>query len=159
MGTRFTLKVFNNNFLSADHDYHWRFMTYIGMDEHAFEILNAPTLAEAKKIASRVPMYLHGDWHQIKLSVMKQILHARSTLVDGTDKILVENTRDLLWASGLPPVFFDTTKPEYYPGRNNLGLVLNSVRKDLVRKATISALNDVDSNDDVIFPSSPPTIY
>ena len=162
----YPLKVFNNNFLSAEHAYQWRSMTYIGMEEHAFEILNAPTPAEAKEIASRVPRYLHGDWHQIKLSVMKQILHAkadycplfRSTLIESTGKILVESTQDLFWASGLPPVFSDTTKPEYYPGRNHLGQVLNSVRKDLVREATISALIDVDSNNDVIFPSSTQTI-
>ena len=79
-------------------------------------------------------------------------------MIESTGKILVESTQDLFWASGLPPVFSDTTKPEYYPGRNHLGQVLNSVRKDLVREATISALIDVDSNNDVIFPSSPQTI-
>ena len=52
----------------------------------------------------------------------------------------------------------DTTKLEYYPGRNHLGQVLNFVRKDLVRETTISALIDVDNNNDVIFPSSPQTI-
>ena len=36
--------------------------------------------------------------------------------------------------------------------------MLNSVRKDLVREATISALIDVDSNYDVIFPLSSQTI-
>ena len=41
---------------------------------------------------------------------------------------------------------------------NHLGQVLNSVRMDLVREATISVLIDVDSNYDVIFPSSPQNI-
>ena len=97
---------------------------------------------------------------------MKQIAHDkadyfplfRSTLIESTGKILVESTQDLFWTSGLPPVFSDTTKPEYDPGRNHLAQVLNSVRKDLVREATISALIDVDSNYDVVFPSSPQTI-
>ena len=36
--------------------------------------------------------------------------------------------------------------------------MLNSVRKDLVREATLAALIDVDSNYDVIFPPSPKNI-
>ena len=148
----YPLNVFNNNFLSAEHAYQWRCMTYIGMEEHAFEIIDDPTPAETKEIVSRSPRYLHGDWHQIKLSVMKQILHAkadycplfRSTLIESTGKILVESTQDFCWASGLPSVFSDTTKPEYYSGRNHLGQV--------------SALINVDNNCDVIFSSSPQTI-
>ena len=73
------------------------------MKEHAFEIINASTPAEAKEIASHVPRYLHGDWHQIKPSVMKQILHAKAdycplfryTLIESTGKIIVESTHDL----------------------------------------------------------------
>ena len=44
----------------------------------ADEVLKAPTAAEAKSIASRVPRHLHKDWHSIKNSVMKEILHIKA---------------------------------------------------------------------------------
>ena len=39
---------------------------------------------------------------------------------------------DIFWSSGLPP---RVTKPEYYPGANQLGNVLESVRSDLMKEA------------------------
>ena len=79
------LKVFDMRFQSVEHAYQWRFMKYIGMDQHALEILDARTPNEAKEISSRVPQCQHKDWHSIKLSVMKEILHAKadcSSLLD-----------------------------------------------------------------------------
>ena len=79
-------------------------------------------------------------------------------------KQLVECTQDLYWASGLPPRYTETTKPEYYPGKTQLGRVLQSVREDLVREDLVRedlireavqlALIDPDSHRDVNFPSS-----
>ena len=53
-------------------------MKYLGMDEHALEILDARTPNEAKEISSRVPRCQHRDWHSIKLSVVKEILHVKA---------------------------------------------------------------------------------
>ena len=69
----YPLKVFNTQFISAEHAYQWRFMMYIGRDDHAHDILYARTPAEAKEITSRIPGYLHKDWYKIKLTVMKGI--------------------------------------------------------------------------------------
>ena len=74
----YPLRVFNTHFISAEHAYQWRFMRYIGRDDHAHDILAAWTPAEANEIASRITGYLHQDWHNIKLTVMKDILHAKA---------------------------------------------------------------------------------
>ena len=72
----------------------------------------------------------------------------------GVGKQLVECTQDLYWASGLPPRFTESTKPNFYPGKNHLGHVLESVRKDLVKEAVLVALIDTDSQRDVSFSAS-----
>ena len=123
-------------------------MMYMGRDDHAHDILDARTPAETKEIASRIPGFLHKDWHKIKLTVMKDILHAKdcshfkSALIESVGKQFVECTQDLYWASGLPPRFTESTKPEFYPGKNHLGHVLESVRKYLVKEAVLVALID-----------------
>ena len=110
--------------------------------------------AEAKEIASSIPRQLHIDWHAIKVCVMRDILHVKadycpifkSTLIASVGKRLVESTQDLFWASGLPPQVTSSTKPEYYPGRNTLGHILESVRADLVKEAVLLDLADPDTD-------------
>ena len=120
------------------------------MDDLAQEIFEANTPEEAKEIASRVPNHMHKDWHSIKLCIMKEILHAKadyckqfkSALMESVGKRLVECTQDMYWASGLPPRYTLATKPEYYPGDNKLGQVLESVRFDLIRESLMEDLLD-----------------
>ena len=146
------IKVFNMEFPSAEHAYQWRFMKYIRMDDHALEILDAESPTAAKETASRIPRFLHRDWHQIKLTVMRDILIAKadycpafkSTLIDSGVKDLVECTQDLFWASGLAPRLTATTKPSFYPGSNMLGNILDSVRRDLIKGAVITSITETD---------------
>ena len=85
---------------------------------------------------------------------MRDILHAKadycplfkSALIDTVGKHLVESTQDLFWASGLTPQYTTTTKPEYYPGRNELGRILESVRADLIKETLLLNLADNDLN-------------
>ena len=117
------------------------------MDDHALEILDAESPTAAKEIASRIPRFLHKDWHQIKLTVMRDI-HIdkafKSTLIDSGVKDLVECTQDLFWASGLAPRLTSTTKPSFYPGSNMLGNILDSVRRDLIKGAVITYITETD---------------
>ena len=150
----FPMRVFEMDFPSAEHAYQWRFMKYIGYDELAQEILEARTPAEAKDVSSRVPNEMHKDWHCIKMCIMKEILHAkadycqlfRSALKESMGKRLVECTQDMYWASGLPPRYTLSTKPEHYPGFNTLGRVLESVRSDLIKESLMDELLDVDTH-------------
>ena len=157
------VKVFNMEFMSSEHAYQWRFLTYLDMPDLAQEVLNTSTAGEAKAVASRVPGHLHRDWHKIKSCVMKEILHAkadscpkfRDTLLNSAGKRLIEAVRgDIFWSSGLSPLFASSTKPQYFPGSNQLGYVLESVRHDLMKEAVLSRQFDIDDCIDISdFPS------
>ena len=94
----------------------------------------------------------------MSLNVMEEILIAKgqqcdefnSALVNSKDKRLVEATRDEFWASGLSPYHAATTKPEYYPGSNKLGLVLEKVRSILLCCAKIITVSPASIEDDDI---------
>ena len=138
------LKVFKTKFASSEHTYQWRFLKHIGEDALAQEVIEASCPADAKAVSTRVPRHLHKNWHSIKMCVMKDILHAtadycakfKDELLSSGGKNLVEAVMgDIFWSSGLPPRVAESTKPEYYPGANQLGHVLESVRSDLMKEA------------------------
>ena len=84
---------------------------------------------------------------------MKDILHAKAdyckqfknALFESGEKLLVECTSDLFWASGLSPHDTSTTHSSFYPGINNLGRVLSQVRSELIKDAVLMNQIDVDS--------------
>ena len=49
------MRIFDNEFSSSEQAYQCRYFKYIGMDELAQEVLEAPSAEEAKDIASRAP--------------------------------------------------------------------------------------------------------
>ena len=129
-------------YTSSEHAYQ-----YIDKSDLAEEVLKAPTAAEAKSIASCVPIHLHKDWHSIKKSVMKEIIHIKAdycasfkqSLLDSASCRIVEAVQgDLYWSSGLSPYLAKTTKPQFYPGMNELGAILETVRFELMREAILS---------------------
>ena len=152
------IKVFDKVFQSSEQAYQWRFVNHLGLEDFAQEIINASTPHEAKEIASRVPRGQHKDWHSIKCQVMKEILRAkydysplfRSALLNSVGKQIVESTQDLFWASGLPPRYSASTKPEYYPGNNKLGHTLEQLRNDLIKEGITYQLLDTTSTKDQI---------
>ena len=75
------MRVYNQEFLSSEHVYQWRFLTYIGMLDLADEVLKASSAAEAKAIALRVPPHLKNDWHSIKKWLCERSFMRRRTLV------------------------------------------------------------------------------
>ena len=105
----------------------------------AQEVLESPSPAEAKAVASRVPSHLH-----------QTILHAKAgycdkfkeELLNSGGKRLVESVRgDIFWSAGLPPRIAESTKHDYFPGENQLGHVVESVRFDLMKETLLC--NDV----------------
>ena len=141
------IKMHGIDFPSSEHVYQWRFLKYIGQHDLAEEALKAPSPAEAKSEAARVPKHPHKDWHLIKKSIMKEILHIKAdlcayfkqSLLNSASSCLVGAVQgDLYWSSGLPPYLAATTKAQFYPGRNELGSILESVRFDLMKEAVLS---------------------
>ena len=46
----------------------------------------------------------------------------------------MESTKDVFWACGLSPQDTAITIPEYYPGYNKLGAILEQVRSELLEE-------------------------
>ena len=65
---------------------------YIDKPDLAQEVLDVATAAEAKAVASRVPRYLHRDWHTIKKSVIKEILHIKADFCPTFKQTLLDST-------------------------------------------------------------------
>ena len=53
---------------------------------------------------------------------------------------------DIFWSAGLPPRIAESTKSDFYPGANELGHVLESVRLDLMKEAILSNNTPVDNS-------------
>ena len=76
---------------------------------------------------------------------MKEILNIKADFcayfnnIDSASSRLVEAVQGhLYWSSSLPPYLAATTKPQFYPGRNELGSILESVRFDIMKEAVLS---------------------
>ena len=75
---------------------------------------------------------------------MKEIIHIKAdfcayfkqSLPDSASSRLIETVQgDLYWSSGLPPYLAATTKSQFYPGRNEVGSILESMRFDIMKEA------------------------
>ena len=86
--------VFGHNFLSSEHAYQWHFLTYIDMPDLPQEVLNSSIVAEAKAIASKVPNYIHRDWHKIQIC-MREILHAKADNCEQFRESLLKSTANV----------------------------------------------------------------
>ena len=136
------VNIYNHDFHSSEQAYQWKFASHIGRDDLANEILLTQTPSKAKEIASRIPRHLHGNWHAIKLDVMYEILMAklnscpefsRSLIKTGQSRLVEAVKADRFWSCGLNPRDATLTKPEYYPGINHLGRMLEFIRTNLLK--------------------------
>ena len=160
------------DYKSSEHAYQTRLAQFIGREDLAQEIKDAPTPGRAKEVASRIPRSLHGNWHRVKLQVMQEILAAKSqsceefkqALIDSGKLKLVETVKsDRFWSCGLSPLEAQTTKPNYYPGENHLGQLLEHIRSLLLKdlrgnKEEQSAPVPVQESAQSDFPPPPPPL-
>ena len=152
------LDIYGHVFPSSEHAYQWRKATEANHPEYAAQILKSTLPDTAKCIASRISSHKLYAWRNMSLNVMEEILIAKgqqcdefnSALVNSKYKRLVEATRDEFWASGISPYHAATTKPEYYPGSNKLGLVLEKVRSILLCCAKMVTVSPASIEDDDI---------
>ena len=123
----FTLQWFGCVFQTSEAAYHYeKFPTRhdIGAD-----ILHAPSAHEAFKIAERNKPHRRPDWDEVKVSIMRDILRAKSDqheyvrrkLLATGDRTLIENSwRDDFWGWG-----------PNRDGQNMLGKLWMELRGDL----------------------------
>ena len=145
------IHMYGHTFKSAEHAFQWKLCRNVKRDDLAEEILNSPTPEQAKEVASRVPSHLRGNWHEEKCNIMEKILDAKicsctefkQTLINSLGKRLVEAIKsDIFWSSGLNPRDSSTTKPQYYPGNNRLGYILERLRSKLLSRNATKAVDE-----------------
>ena len=82
------------------------------------------------------------NWDQIKYGIMKNVLNAiectserfKYDLMASDDKILCEGFTDMYWGSGLSLYFTNTTKPQYWPWKNKLGIIVMNLKTDFLHE-------------------------
>ena len=146
-----TISIYGHTFHSSEQAYQWKYTDYIGRNDLAQEILTTKTPEKAKEIASRVPRHMQKDWHSIKIGIMEEILleklkkcdDFKNSLISSGEKKIVEAVKsDRHWSCGLNPKDATTTKPQFYPGENRLGLLLEQIRSTLSGENNIPILKD-----------------
>ena len=155
-------------FPTSEHAYQWRACIEALREDLAEKVIKSSTPREAKVIANEVKHDKHSDWHNMKCTVMKDVLRAKlessetfkEALIKSGDKKLVEARVDDFWGSGLTYNLTLNTRQDKYPGSNKLGVILCELRDELMSKpddAHAHLLNkQVDANSDVMDLSSAP---
>ena len=70
----------------------------------------------------------------------------KNALINSEGKSLVESVKnDRFWSCGLTPKEAQTTKPEFYPGSNKFGLILEQLRATLIH-ITGKSTNSLDKS-------------
>ena len=137
-------------FKSSEHAYQYAKLDFLGESDMAAEVLAANTGKQAKLVASRIPYTRLTQWDDHKDSITRDIIRAKANscfklkkaLLDSVDRVIAEGTIDSYWGIGMPPHIAATTNPDFYNGRNILGLVLMEVRREV---ATHSMATDTAS--------------
>ena len=132
--------VYGQHFISSEHAYQWKFTSHIGRRDLADEILSTSNPEQAKEVSSRVPRHMHKDWHSIKIGVMEEVLKAKlsscsefyKALISSKSQRLVDTVKnDRFWSCEQTPKDALSTKTDYYPGQNQLGMLLERLRDSL----------------------------
>lgn len=134
----FNLQWQGHTFPTSEHTYHWeKFNRGGGGAIIQQEILSAPSAHEAFKVAERQKAFRRSDWGDVKIGVMRAILHAKAAqheyvrrkLLATGDRELVENSwRDDFWGWG-----------PNRDGKNMLGKLWMEVRAELRAASSTTA--------------------
>ena len=139
------LAIYGKTFKSAEHAFFWRMASEMGNFDLAKEIQDAVHAGEAKRLSKRIAEdQVRWEWEDNNQQVMRQILEAKlqqceqfkKCLRENNDKILAEATPSLKWATGMSPWATEHTSPEYWPGRNLLGAMLQDLSHKLSEENT-----------------------
>ena len=93
---------------------------------------------------------------------MRDIIHAKADASPVFKQILLQSAGcrlveavkgDIFWSSALSPQYAATTKPEYFPGNNQLGNVLTLVREELMKEAVLAVELELDDSADDVPPN------
>ena len=125
-------------FITSEHCYQWMAAVEALREDVAEDIIKATSPREAKQLGTQIKSNI-PNWDDMKYDVMQSVIIAKACssdkfkdeLLRSGEKLLTEGLSDMYWGSGLPYNLTTNTKPQYWPGANNLGKILMSVRADI----------------------------
>ena len=127
-------------FLSSEHHYQFKKLKHHDLAEEAHLLLleedSFKVICKAKELLP--DNKVSDDWKECAVDKMKNsnqlkytsCVHVKETLLSSA-LTLVEATGDLFWGSGLNVQHTKECLQEYWPGQNNMGLVLMIVCDEL----------------------------
>ena len=150
------INISNKNFMSIEHAFCWHMAQDMKKEDLAEKIKNAKHAGIAKKlskdVASDEERFL---WEKENIKLMEQLLQAKANqckdfkelLLHNKDKIFAEATYRKFWGTGVSEYVSANTDPEYWPGQNMLGCLLNDLRDKLINSEQTKQTNaEVDVN-------------
>ena len=139
------------NYKSVEHGYQAE--KAICANDHArlVKILNAGTPGEAKRIGWYV--VVSTKWSHVKREVMRGLLYAKFTqheklgyyLCSTKGKKLIEGSTDDYWGAGVPLHSKEMAEGSW-DGRNELGRLLVSIRKELLQEREAALIPPMENN-------------
>ena len=145
------LNVFNNDFKSVEHAFYWKMAHDMGKEELAADIKSAKHAGIVKRIskgiASDEDRFL---WEKENVGLMEELLEAKANqcedfkalLLHNREKIFAEATFRKFWGTGASEFVSANTDPEYWPGQNMLGCLLNDLRDNLLKTDKTNKTNE-----------------
>ena len=123
-------------------------------NEIAEKVLSANTAADAKAAAKLLSESENEKWQEHKNEAMYKVLKIKAdqcspfldALIDSGTGQIFEATNDCYWGIGLDMKFASNTHPNYYPGSNVLGNLLEKIRDDYITK-DLRVVNECNVND------------
>lgn len=142
-----TITVFGEDFKSVEHAYQWKKALDIGAKTMADKIKNAQHAGVAKQLSKDLPKEQVDQWAETKSEEImtalirhksRQVPAFKAALLD-TNPVIAEATYDKVWGTGLSPEHTKCTKPEYWPGGNLLGAIMQEIRQEIQVDQVIEA--------------------
>ncbi len=146
----------DDNFKSLEHAYQYTKAVAMGELDIAWAIKNAPSAFQAFKISTQLGSIDDTKhWEEANIELMRDLVHIKmlnvpefkDALLESVGFTLAEATNHPLWASGLGPDMTEITKPEFWPGRNMMGVLLMEEQAALVRNNEVLSQEEEKSED------------
>lgn len=127
---------------TSEHAYHYLKCLEYGYTEVAERILTAPSPGAAKGYAANaLTVEQNRDWADKKEAAMLRVLSAkahgrqefRQKLLEAEHSTIVEAGKDAFWSCGLQHSVAASTKLDFMPGENHLGMCLMQTRDSILQ--------------------------
>ena len=155
------LKVYDQQFSSLQQAWLWEQAIQLGDDDLANKIMNAEHAGQASRLAKQTLDEEKAKYWEINnVDIMKELLQLKAeqcseykTALIENKKILAAAIRDPFWGTALPHKQTESTKPDYWPGKNMLGALQMELREQLQKIPSTEDPQNSQSDRDITAPS------